>query len=124
MKRVASIIQDSRLAIGLLVIGLTLASLALFACGESATQPGTSEPVSSTVSLSAAASDSWIMRAAMPSTERFWMTTATVTNSAGESILYVIGGKTGESDCECDGGSLSSVQAYNVATNTWTRKAP
>jgi N-acetylneuraminic acid mutarotase len=106
------------------LLGFTLGTLALVACGDSATQPGTSDPVSSAVPLSAAASDSWIVRADMPGTERFWMTTATVTNSAGESILYVIGGKTAESDCECNGGSLSNVQAYNVATNTWTWRAP
>jgi len=72
----------------------------------------------------AVASNTWVIRADMPSTERYWMATAAVNNSAGESILYVLGGKTESGDWEGNGGSLSKVQAYNVATNTWTTRAP
>jgi N-acetylneuraminic acid mutarotase len=43
---------------------------------------------------------------------------ATVTNAAGQSIVYVIGG------CTVNGGyGRRTVSAYNVATNTWTRRA-
>ncbi|MBA3259263.1 MAG: hypothetical protein H0T68_07360 [Gemmatimonadales bacterium] len=38
-------------------------------------------------------------------------------NGSGQSILYAIGGRA------LTGGSLGKVQAYNVATNTWTTKA-
>jgi N-acetylneuraminic acid mutarotase len=45
--------------------------------------------------------------------------TATVTNAAGQSVLYVIGGGTSR------GGLLPPTnQAYNVATNRWTAVAP
>jgi N-acetylneuraminic acid mutarotase len=101
---------------------LTIGGVALAACAEHATEPGaTTAPASAPP---AAVANSWISRANLPSPERYYMATATVTNSAGQSILYVIGGKTNASDCECSGGSLSKVQAYNVATNTWTTRAP
>jgi N-acetylneuraminic acid mutarotase len=52
----------------------------------------------------------------MPS-DRWDLAVAVVTNAAGQSILYAMAGHNSS-------GSLSQVQAYNVATNTWTWKAP
>jgi hypothetical protein len=66
----------------------------------------------------AVASNTWTSRRDMPQ-ERFYVAAATVPNAAGQSILYAIGGRTSSPF-----GSLSRVQAYNVATNTWTYKAP
>ena len=53
----------------------------------------------------------------MWSTERRDLTAATVTNAAGHSIVYVIGGRT------TAGASLGKVMAYDVTANTWTTKA-
>lgn len=52
-------------------------------------------------------------------TDRTALATAAVTNAAGQSILYAVGGRSTVS-----GGSLSKVQAYNVATNSWSVRAP
>ena len=49
--------------------------------------------------------------------ERWGLAVADVPNAAGQSILYAIGGQT------ATGTPLGRVQAYNVATNTWTWKA-
>jgi N-acetylneuraminic acid mutarotase len=63
-------------------------------------------------------SDAWITRAELPRW-RHHHVTATVTNAAGESVLYVIGGIT------IRGGLLPATsQAYNVATNRWATAAP
>ena len=64
-------------------------------CGddaESPTQPG-SEP-SAAVPQFAVASNTWITRADLPSTERYGLATAVIQNASGQSILYAIGGKT------------------------------
>ena len=52
----------------------------------------------------------------MRSVERYDFAAATVTNAAGQSILYTIGGRS------ATGGPLTKVMAYNPATNTWTLK--
>jgi N-acetylneuraminic acid mutarotase len=93
-----------------------LTALALASCGDSASEPERAEKALPTAEF-AVASNSWIQRTDMPS-DRFNLATAVVTNALGQSILYAIGGSTPT------GGSLSKVQAYNVATNSWTTKAP
>ena len=45
---------------------------------------------------------------------------ATVTNAAGQSIVYAIGGATVVSPLTL----LRKVSAYNAATNTWTERRP
>jgi N-acetylneuraminic acid mutarotase len=101
----------------LLMAGLTLAS-----CSDDPTAPSTApvagEAPEQTADFAAAAANQWVTRADMPSTTRTDITSAMVPNSAGQSILYAIGGRTPT------GGSLSRVQAYNVATNTWSWKTP
>ena len=66
----------------------------------------------------AVVSNSWITRAEMPRWRRRHAT-ATVTNAAGQSVLYVIGGVTIR-----NGLQPATNQAYNVATNRWTTVAP
>jgi N-acetylneuraminic acid mutarotase len=71
------------------------------------------------IPVAAATSDRWITRANLWGTERWGLTTAVVRNSAGETILYAIGGRTALGTS----GSLSKVQAYSVSTNKWTLRA-
>jgi N-acetylneuraminic acid mutarotase len=95
---------------------LALSFLVLASCSDTSTEPATagSSAPSSAVAL---ASNTWITRADMPSTERWGLTSAVVTNAAGQSVLYAIGGAT------ITNASLGKVQAYNVSTNSWTYKA-
>ena len=65
----------------------------------------------------AVTSNSWLKRADMWGVERTDLTTATVENASGKSIVYAIGGRSAA------GGPLSKVMAYDVATNTWSVKA-
>ena len=99
-------------------VGLTLCWLTLASCRDTTTETETAEvPLPARPEL-AVGSNTWVTRADMP-TERWNVTTAVVPNAAGQSILYAIGGTSIVS-----GGSLSKVQAYNVATNTWIARAP
>jgi N-acetylneuraminic acid mutarotase len=87
------------------------------ACSDTATQPGTPDVAVSGVEP-AAAVGSWITRANLTGIERDGLTTAVIQNASNQSVLYALGGRSIES-----GGSLGKVQAYNVATNTWTARA-
>jgi len=95
---------------------LLFSTLAVASC-DTRTEPETSGSQPAIAPALAVASNSWIRRADLPSTERWDLAAATV-NAAGQSIVYAIGGRT------ATWGSLSKVQAYNAATNTWTHKAP
>jgi N-acetylneuraminic acid mutarotase len=64
----------------------------------------------------AATTDTWLTRANMP-TPRSFLATAVVPNASGKSVLYAIGGVAGSSTL------LGKVQAYDVATNTWSVRA-
>jgi hypothetical protein len=99
-------------------IALTLFVLVSASCGENTAPapPEAREPLA-TAPVLAAASNRWVTRADMPSTERSGLDGAVVTNAAGQSIFYAIGGRS------LTGGSLSKVQAYNAASNTWSFKA-
>jgi N-acetylneuraminic acid mutarotase len=99
-----------------ILAGLALSSFALAACGEETTAPDAPHTQASTPAL-AVARDTWLIRASMPSTQGLFVV-ATVPNAMGQSVVYVIGGKLMNSDV-----SLSRVQAYNVATDTWRRRA-
>lgn len=50
-------------------------------------------------------------------TGRLDLAAATVTNAAGQSIVYAIGGRR-----STGAAALATVTAYNVATNTWTSR--
>jgi N-acetylneuraminic acid mutarotase len=99
------------------VPALILSGLILVACADHPTAPESPDAHRLPGAELAAASNQWITRANLPSIERYGLTTAVVPNAAGQSVLYAIGGAT------TTGGSLSKVQAYNVATNTWSYKA-
>ena len=87
-------------------------------CGENSTEPTPAEPTPSGPEW-AVASNSWITRAALP-TARTSLALATVTNAAGESVVYAIGGATTTYPVT----PLRKVTAYNVATNAWTDRRP
>jgi hypothetical protein len=62
------------------------------------------------------AKNTWTTAAPIP-TPRYVPASAVVNN-----ILYVIGGC--NSQCAVGGGALTTVEAYNPATNTWSEKSP
>ncbi len=98
---------------------LALSTAWVAACGDSSTEPTRpAEPTPSGTDL-AAASNSWITRANLP-TARHSLALATVTNAAGQSVVYAIGGATDVYPVTV----LRKVTAYNVATNTWTDRRP
>ena len=99
----------------LLPYALALSTAWVAACGDSSTEPTQpAEPTPSGTDL-AAATNSWITRANLP-TARHSLALATVTNAAGQSVVYAIGGATDVYPITV----LRKVTAYNVATNTWT----
>jgi N-acetylneuraminic acid mutarotase len=88
---------------------------AAFGCQPDDSTPMDPEAVSDAVATPelAAAAAGWVARKDMPSGTRTSVATAAVTQN-GSSVLYVIGGEnTGHH-------ALGRVQAYHVATNTWT----
>jgi N-acetylneuraminic acid mutarotase len=101
------------------------ASLAVFAC-DNTTDPNSVPETPSAEPALAIASNSWIARAPMPGDYRWGLTSAVVPNSAGQSILYAMGGSFA-SFPQPSGpttGTRATVQAYNAATNTWSNRAP
>ncbi|HYF39227.1 MAG TPA: kelch repeat-containing protein [Gemmatimonadales bacterium] len=103
-------------------LALGTAILVLASCNDEMTAPEAPEsvaPDAPELATATATVNRWATKADMPSTERYSLTSAVVENSSGQSIFYAIGGTTGTSP----GASLSKVQAYNAATNTWTYKA-
>ncbi len=98
----------------LLPCALALSSAWVAACGDGSTEP--TQPAESTPSGTglAAASNSWITRAKLPTTRR-GLDLATVKTAAGQSVVYAIGGLTDVYPVT----TLRNVTAYNVATNTW-----
>jgi N-acetylneuraminic acid mutarotase len=92
---------------------VTLTVLGLAACGDDTpTQPELPAQPTGTAPELAVASNSWITRADML-TNRTDLAVATVTNPAGQSVLYAMGGR------NPNGVPIGTVAAYNVATNTW-----
>ncbi len=87
------------------------------ACAEPATAPPDADARPHTVEA-AVVSNKWFARANLPGVERVDLASAAVTNSAGRSVLYTIGGQS------TSGVALSLVQAFNAATNAWMNRAP
>jgi len=103
-------------ALGAVVLGLA-------ACGDDTpTQPGTPPTATPAGPELAVASNTWITRANMPLPQRTDLATATVTNAAGQSVVYAIGGV--KWSLPYPGTPVAKVTAYNVATNTWTSRRP
>jgi len=103
------------LPLGRTVLGLGV--LALASCGSDETTAPTKTPAVAGPEL-AVAHNTWLTRRDMWSTERTDFATATVPNAAGQSVVYVIGGRGGSNV------GLTSVMAYNAVTNIWTLRAP
>jgi N-acetylneuraminic acid mutarotase len=102
-----------------LYLALIVSMLALAACDEDSTltQPETVGDPSPAAPSFALASNTWTAKAPFPSVfGSVGMSVGVFPNSAGQSILYTFGG-TGD-----DGGYGVGIQAYDVATNTWTSK--
>jgi hypothetical protein len=100
-------------------LAITFGALAVAACGEDTlpSQPDTAgDPAPAAPSL-AVASNSWTPKAPIVGSFIFGVAAGVAPNSAGQSIVYTFGGTT------YDGGSGAVIQAYNVATNTWTGKS-
>ena len=103
-----------------LVLGiLALGAFGLTSCNdETTTEPsGGLEPSPPAPEL-AVVSNTWIARAKMPS-DWTGVATATVTNAAGQPIVYAIGGLN-----PVWGNPQQTVNAYNAATNTWIARQP
>jgi N-acetylneuraminic acid mutarotase len=100
-----------------LFTALALSMCVLASCSDEPTQPNTGTDQPSAALANALASDTWLTRRTMP-LERGGVVTAVVPNAVGQSILYAIGGYHPYRPYP----SLARVQAYNVATNTWSLK--
>jgi N-acetylneuraminic acid mutarotase len=100
---------------------LALGVLTLAACGDSSspTQPETGvDPAPVALSLAPAA-NSWTATAAPPFNPYIYgYSLGMASNSAGQSIVYTFGGTSSD-----EGGTGLAVQAYNVATNSWTGRS-
>jgi hypothetical protein len=98
-------------------LGLSMAWV--MACGDNATEPTQPAELATLGPESVVGSDTWIARKNLPS-GRIALALAPVTNAAGQSIVYAIGGITDAYPRS----PLRTVTAYNVATNTWTTRRP
>jgi len=100
-----------------LTVALAFSAFALVSCSDTGpTQPEAVSWESPVAPSFALASNSWTARAPLP-TGRQELTAAVVNNSAGDPILYVLGGS------DVVDRPVSRVEAYNYATNRWTTKA-
>jgi len=97
-------------------MALILGTLALAACGEdsSPTQPGSAGEQAPAAPSFAVGSNTWTPKAALPSGPT-GVATGMVYDANGNSIVYAFGGT-------LDGFTGFAIQAYSVATNTWTTK--
>jgi N-acetylneuraminic acid mutarotase len=95
-------------------MAITLSVLVL-ACGETPTQPGTAGNPALAAKSSAVASNTWTAKAP-PLFGPDEVFAGTAPNSAGQSMVYVFGGHIGQ-------GSGVPIQAYDLATDTWTVKS-
>lgn len=96
------------------------ATMSVLACSSEGTptQPdSTTEPVSVAIASSTQAANTWVPRAPLPFLDEVGVSAGVVTTAAGRSTVYTFGG------INSDGGVDWPVQAYDVATNTWSVKA-
>ena len=92
---------------------LVLSTFWLAACGNDAPTEATGAAQPAPAGPEKVLAGSWTTLANMPAS-RTELAAATVTNAAGQSMVYAIGGRNSSRI------PLSKVTAYNVATNTWT----
>jgi N-acetylneuraminic acid mutarotase len=95
-----------------------LVAFTVAACGDDPLQPNAAGEQFAEAPALAVASNTWLRRADLWSIERWEHAAATVTDAAGHSIVYVIGGRSAA------GAVLTKVMAYDVSTNKWSLKAP
>src|SRR5262245_20991625 len=93
-------------------------SVAAFGCGEDTELPSAPSATSTDRVAAAAVSNTWAAKRDLWGNQVGSYAAAVVENSAGQSILYVIGGT------NANGASLSKVMAYNATTDTWSARAP
>jgi N-acetylneuraminic acid mutarotase len=98
---------------------LALSTAWVAACGDNSTEPTQSAELTPSGPGLAVASNRWITRKNLPSVRRN-LAVATVTNAAGQSIVYAIGGWTDVYPVS----PLKKVTAYDVASNTWSDRRP
>jgi N-acetylneuraminic acid mutarotase len=102
-------------------LALTLSALALSACGENLTQPqeaGEQPAVAASASLP---SGGWTIRAFMP--DQYWrygLAAEVVTTAAGQSTVYVFGGRFNHGTTNP---AATTILAYDAATDSWTTRA-
>jgi Kelch motif len=96
---------------------LTLSMVALAAaCGETPTQPETGGDHGPAALSLAAAPNTWTPRAAPPFDQfTSGYVLGMAPNAAGQDVVYTFGSSSSD-----DGATGGRVQAYNVATNTWS----
>jgi N-acetylneuraminic acid mutarotase len=90
-------------------------SFLLVSCRESA-GPTAPDALADLPSL-AIGSNTWTTKAPMP-TPRTHHAAGVTSNASGQQLLYAIGG------FDPGSGSVPVVEAYNIATNTWSTRAP
>jgi N-acetylneuraminic acid mutarotase len=95
---------------------LALSFFALVSCSDEPTQPSSGADQLPGAPQLAVTSNTWITRRNI-ATYVADVSTATVTNAGGQSIVYAIGGSTDAGTC------LGRTRAYNVTTNSWAKKA-
>jgi hypothetical protein len=91
-------------------------ALAMLACTSEPTGPDTPGNPSPAAPSFVLASNTWTLKAPMPG---YWsgVSAGVAPDAAGRSIVYAFGGQ------DDQGGTHWPIQAYDVATNTWTVKA-
>lgn len=100
----------------LLSPALTLVGLALISCTDGPTKPDAVNDQPSAPPQFSWLSNSWAVRARMP-IARQDHAVGVINNSAGQPILYVVGGS------QTTELNVTSIQAYNYVTNSWTTKS-
>jgi N-acetylneuraminic acid mutarotase len=103
---------------------LTGCALLFAACNDdqSPLQPSTTEdPSALSPALAAAATGSWSSKAPLP-IPRYHHEAATVTNSAGQQLVYLFGGI--DDSCTDTGRCpVEQIDVYNLATDSWITKS-
>jgi N-acetylneuraminic acid mutarotase len=102
-----------------LALVLALGVLGITACDDSSTPTQPDTPGESAPAMSVAATaNTWTQAPAIYDSYIYGFDLGMAPNAAGQSIVYAFGGTSAD-----EGGTGKAVQAYNVATETWTPKS-
>jgi N-acetylneuraminic acid mutarotase len=91
-------------------------SVVLLSCGETS-EPTALDELGDDRPALAVAANSWTAKAPMP-TARTHHAAGVTSNASGQQLLYAIGG------FDPGAGVVRAVEAYNIATNSWSSRAP